>query len=99
MARVEKARKRPRPRVGLLVLLALLLGVVAWQLRGLREKVAAAQDQRDALAAQVEALRAENDRLSADIEEGTTPEKIEQIARDELGMLSPGEYLVPDGID
>ena len=93
--------KHPRARTGLLakLLLLLLLAAVAWELYGLRGKVAGAQAERDALSARVEALRQENERLSADIDAGTTPEKIEEIARDELGMLSPGEYLFPDGID
>ena len=40
--------------------------------------------------------RRENDALAADIAEGPTREKIEEIARDELGLVTPNEYVFDD---
>lgn len=75
-----------------LVILA-LAAVIGWQLYGLRDQLASAQAERDAYQAQVEALRQENDALAADIAQGTTPEMMEEIARRELGVVTPGEYV------
>ena len=38
-------------------------------------------------------MEEKNASLSADIEEGVTDEKIEDIARNDLGMVLPGEYV------
>lgn len=102
MARKKaQAAKTPsrRARMGLLtvLLLCLLLACVGWQLSDLRARVAGAERERDRLSAQVEAQRQENDALAADIAEGATEDKIEEIARNELGLVSPGDYLFPDG--
>lgn len=94
-------KKRRLLRAGLLtkfLLLALLLGI-GWQLYRLQDQVEAAQAEKDRLAAQVEVQRQENDALSADIAEGGTQEKMEEIARNELGMVFPGEYVLCDGVD
>ena len=44
-------------------------------------------------AALVAAQRQENAALEADIAAGPTDEKLEEIARDELGLVKPGEYV------
>ncbi|MCI9554368.1 MAG: hypothetical protein HFG06_03730 [Oscillibacter sp.] len=49
------------------------------------------------VAALVEGKRQENDALRADIEEGCTPEKMQEIARRELGWVLPGEYVFEVG--
>lgn len=98
MAKKERAAKKPRPRAGLLtkvVILALLVGI-GWQLHSLQEQVESAQAERDYYADRVEQQQRENDALKADIAEGVTPEKIEEIARDELGLVTPGEYVIYD---
>ena len=77
-----------------LLLLVLLLGI-SWQLYRLQGQVEAAQAEKDLLAAQVE----ENNSLAADIAAGGTQEKMVEIARNELGMVFPGEYVLCDGID
>ena len=81
-----------------ILLLALLLGI-GWQLYRLQSQVVAAQMERDLLAAQVEAKRQENEALSADLAAGGTQEKMEEIARNELGMVFPGEYVLCDGVN
>ena len=81
-----------------LLLLVLLLGI-GWQMYRLQSQVEAAQAEKDLLAGQVEAKRQENSALAADIAAGGTQEKMEEIARNELGMVFPGEYVLCDGID
>lgn len=100
MAKQERPAKKPRQRVRMSlltkVLLLVLLAGVGWQLYSLQGQVAHAQDARDRLAQQVEAKKQENDALSADIAEGTSPEMMEEIARNELGLVTPGEYVFYD---
>ena len=95
------AAKKPasKPvRAGLLtkLLIVVLLAALGWQLYGLRQQVQRAQRERDRYAGQVEEIRQENDALEADIAEGMTPEKVEEIARDQLGLVTPGEYVFFD---
>lgn len=98
MAKKEHAGKKPRPRAGLLtkVVILVLLAAIGWQLCDLQDQVESAQAERDRYAAQVAEKQRENDALKADIAEGVTPEKVEEIARDELGYVTPGEYVIYD---
>ena len=73
-----------------------LLAALGWQLYDLRQQVESAQKERDRYAQQVAAKTEENDALSADIAEGMTPEKVEEIAREQLGLVTPGEYVFYD---
>lgn len=94
MAKGKKAAPR-KLCAGLLskVLIVTLLAAAALQLFTLQEQLDAALASRDALAAQVESTRQKNDALKEDIAEGCTPEKMEEIARRELGLVFPGEYV------
>ena len=94
--KTEQQKKRPRASLLTKIVLLVLLAAVGWQLYGLQGKVAAAQEEKERYAAQVEQTKRENDALSADIAEGPTREKIEEIARDELGMVAPGEKVFYD---
>jgi cell division protein FtsB len=74
--------------IGLLVLLDALFGE-----RGLIEMMRARQQYRET-ATQLEAVRAENARLREDIELLTSdPATIEGIARQDLGLIKPGELM------
>lgn len=90
MAKVPK--KAGNSALTKIVILA-LISIIGWQLYGLQNQLAKARQERDRYQAQVEALQQENDALAADIAEGTTPEKMEEIARKELGVVTPGEYV------
>ena len=79
------------------LLILALLAAVGWRLYALRVQVESARQERDAVAAQVEIQRQKNDALAADIAEGATPEKMQEIARRELGWVLPGEYVFPIG--
>lgn len=97
MAKAAKQKKQ-RTRASLLtkVLVLVLLASIGWQLLHLQEQVHAAESQRDQLAGQVAAKQQENDALAADIAEGATQEKIEELARDELGLVKDGERVFVD---
>lgn len=88
-------KKRPRPKSGLLtkVVILVLLLAIGWQLYSLQDQLAAAQEERDSCAMAVAERQRENAALKADIDEGPTEEKLQEIARDELGLVKPGEYL------
>lgn len=91
----EKRKKRLRPKAGFLtkVVILVLLGAIGWQLYDLQAQVEEAQTERDSYAAQVAERQRENAALQADIDEGPTDEKLQEIARDELGLVKPGEYV------
>lgn len=88
----EKPKKAGNGALTKIVILA-LIGAIGWQLYGLQAQLSNARAERDQYQAQVEELKQENAALAADIEEGTTPEKMEEIARKELGVVTPGEYV------
>lgn len=87
--------KKQHPKAGLLtkVVILVLLAAIGWRLYDLRGQIADAQAEQERYAAQVEERERENAALKADIEEGPTEEKLEDIARDELGYVKPGEYV------
>ncbi len=88
-----------RIRTGLLarLLIVILLAALVCEVYALRERVSNAEAEKERIAARVEGLRQENDALNADIHEGCTPEKMQEIARRELGWLLPDEYVFEVG--
>lgn len=91
-----KAKKKvDRPRAGFLtkLVIVVLLAAIGWQVYDLRGQIAGAQAEKESYATQVEQRELENAALRADIEEGPTEEKLQDIARDELGYVKPGEYV------
>ncbi|WP_455581822.1 FtsB family cell division protein [Dysosmobacter sp.] len=92
------AQKKKRVGAGLLtkVLVLVLAAGIGWQLYQLRDQVQSAQLQKETLAAQVQEKQQENDALSADIAQGSTQEKMEEMARQELGLVYPGERVFYD---
>lgn len=95
MAR-RKSRTERKPRhvnVVVIVLVLVILAAMGWRLNGLRAQLETARFERDRYQDQVDAMEQKNASLSADIEEGVTEEKIEDIARNDLGMVLPGEYV------
>lgn len=96
--RVKQPEKR-RVNTGLLtkLLILILLAAVTWRLVALQDQIRAAEVEQERVAAEVESQKQENDALSADIAEGCTPEKMQEIARRELGWVLPGEYVFEVG--
>ena len=99
MAKQRKTPKAVKLRAGLMtkLLIVILLAALVCKVYALREQVWDAEAEKARIAAAVESQRQENDALSADIEEGCTPEKMQEIARRELGWLLPGEYVFEVG--
>ena len=92
--RRNRAERKPRHvNIVVIVLVLVILAAMGWRLNGLRAQLETARFERDRYQAQVDAMEQKNASLSADIEEGVTEEKIEEIARNDLGMVLPGEYV------
>jgi len=75
------------------ILILVLLAAAGWQLHNLHAQVTAAEAEKERYAQEVAAQKQANEVLEQDIEAGPTDEKMQQIAREELGMVSPGEYV------
>ena len=84
---------KPKKRTGLIAALVVLimLIVVGLQLLRMREQLIQARAERDALAEQVALQEQENRTLEAALERAEDPEYLQELARDELGMVSPGQ--------
>ena len=78
----------------LLVLVLLVVGVIA--LLSMRSQLMAAQEQRDALAQQVEEQQEENAALTDDMEHSSDPNYLADIARAMLGLVEPDEIRFVD---
>jgi len=99
MAQQRKTtKKKPRVGSGVMTMLAILvlLAAIGWKLFDLQGQLREARAEKEHYEEQVEDRRAENESLTADIEEGVTPEKMEEIARNELGLVAPDEYVFYD---
>ena len=97
---MAKQKKQPRQRVRAslftkVLLLVLLMGI-GWQLVRIHDQVEAAVAEKARLETQIQAQPQENDALAADIAEGGTQEKMEEIARETLGLVYPGERVFID---
>ena len=98
MARQKKAgRQLLRTGLPAKLLIVILLAALVCKVYALREQVSAAEAEKAQVAAQVAGMQQENDALNADIQEGCTPEKMQEIARRELGWVMPGEYVFEVG--
>ena len=75
-----------------IVVLALLISL-ATTLLDLRGKIASAEAERDALNRQVNAQAQRNADLADAVENSDDPQRIEEIARDKLGLVVPGEKV------
>ena len=84
-----KPKKRTSLIAALVVLIMLIL--VGMQLLRIRDQLIAARAERDVLAEQVAQQEQENRALEAALERAEDPEYLQELARDELGMVSPGQ--------
>ncbi len=90
---MAKQKKQPKKRGSFLAaaLVMLLLCLAIWQLASMRGKLAAAQAERDALVDRVAQQEQENRTLEATLERAEDPEYLQELARDKLGMVTPGQ--------
>ena len=82
----------------LLVKLVILILVVyaTVTLVRLRSQLSENEAEAAGLASSVAGTQQENDRLQSSIDALDTPEGLEQVARDQLGMVSEGEIVFED---
>ena len=94
MAKSTKStKKRPKSKLLTKVVFLVLLVVLGTQLYRLQGQIQTAQEDQEQLTQQVEQLRQKNAELAQDIENGDDPALKEEIAREELGMVNPGEKV------
>ena len=84
---------KPKKRVSLIAALVvlILLVVVGMQLLRIRDQLIDARAERDVLTGQVAQQEQENRALEAALERAEDPEYLQELARDQLGMVSPGQ--------
>lgn len=85
----EKSKKHTS-LFALLVVLVLLI-VAGYQLSTMRARLAAAEAEQSALAERVATQEQENRSLEAALERADDEEYLQQLARDQLGMVTPGQ--------
>lgn len=99
MAKAGKPKKgRQQIRLGPFgkLLLLALIAALGWQLYHLQGQVEDAEAQKAQLTAQVGTQQQSNDKLQKAIDGGGTQEQMEEIARDELGLVAPGDRVFYD---
>ena len=91
-----KAKKNvDRPLSGFLtkLIIIVLLAALGFKVYDLHGQIEMAEEERASYQEQVDEKKQENAALAADLAEGPTDEKLQDIARDELGYVKPGEYV------
>ena len=91
--KTEQTHRHVRSSPLLILMLLILLAGVGLYLHNLQGQVAAAEMEKNRLEEEVARMTAENEALASDIQEGTTPEMMAELARKELGLVDPGEYV------
>jgi cell division protein FtsL len=88
----KKSVKRPWRLIGI----GLLCSVMAFTLIPRITTVVELSQRQQSLLAQKAALEQEQQRLQIELEKADSPENIERLAREQLGMVKPGEQrLIP----
>ncbi len=95
MAEQKKAAKKRGGLLPKLLILALLL-LVGAHLLDLQKRIDAAQAEKQTLSAQVEARQRENDSLQAALGKADDEEYLQELAREQLDVVSPGEKVFYD---
>lgn len=97
MAKQHASAKRKKSgSLALHLVMLLLLVALGYQLHTQQKQLQTAQAEKDQYTRQVETLKQSNEALRADIAEGATDEKMEELARSELGWTAPNEYVFYD---
>jgi len=91
-------RLRKLSLISMVVVIVIVVysGVTLLSLKSQTEEAAA---RRDELQAQVDRLTQENSELQYSIENSTDPEIMEDVARNEIGLVRPGEKIFYDVSD
>ena len=87
-------------RSGIVIVMCLLLAVVMVSvlvsLSRMNARIEAAENTRDALAAQAQSLAVGNAELQYEIEHSTDLDMVEKVAREKLVLVLPGEIIYYD---
>lgn len=94
-----KSRIRAVPALSAPVIAVLVIAAIAWSFYPVMRVQYQEERNRAALQEELEGLQARNDRLRAQVDRLKTPEGVEELARENLGMVKEGEnlYVVTDG--
>ena len=90
--------KKEKKRTSFLTMLVIfvLLALLGVELVRIRTQIAAAEDEQQALQVKLDAAKQENDALSSALEKADDPEFLQELARDQLGYVTPGEKTFYD---
>ncbi len=93
----EQAKKEKK-RASLLTVLVIfvLLALLGVELVHIRAQIDEAETAQQELQAKLDAARQENDALSSALEKADDPEFLQELARDQLGYVTPGEKTFYD---
>lgn len=93
----EQAKKEKK-RASLLTMLVIfvLLALLGVELVHIRAQIDEAETAQQELQAKLDAARQENDALSSALEKADDPEFLQELARDQLGYVTPGEKTFYD---
>ena len=86
---VNKARVRTSAFT--LIVIAVLLIIVTVELFYMRRLIETAQTEQASLETQLAAQKQENASLEAALDKANDPEYLQELARDQLGYVTPGE--------
>ena len=89
-------RKLKRAGFPTKIIVLILLVYMAVSLLTLREQITEAQAQEAELSNQVAELEQKNESLENDIARKDDPDMLEEIAREKLGLVAPGEKIFVD---
>ena len=87
MAKRQKKRTSPLTVLVIFVLLA----VTATALLRMQDKIETARNEESEISAQLAAQKQENASLEAALDKANDPEYLQELARDQLGYVTPGE--------
>ena len=82
-------KKRTSPRTMLVI--AILIVLVGVQLVHLRGQIEQAKGELTGLKSELAAAKQENDSLASALEKADDPAFLQELARDQLGYVTPGE--------
>lgn len=93
-----RAGQKGKKRTSFLTMLviAILIALVGVQLIHLRSQIDDARSQLTALQSDLDTAKQENDALSSALEKADDPEFLQELARDQLGYVTPGEKTFYD---
>ena len=93
----EQAKKgKKRTSFLTMLVIAILIALVGGQLIHLRSQIDDARSQLTALQSDLDTAKQENDALASALEKADDPEFLQELARDQLGYVTPGDKTFYD---